>query len=1336
MEKRTDIIASNVFVSWTGADRETKNRLTEYLTQKGISCLESDRFCSGAFEEWCIQAVESCSIFLLLLTPNTFNSEYVKLELEEAKKLDDFKNRIVPVCTSLELYQEGFGGLNEFCSAVIMEDGELTEGVLEQIYEKVNSLLINRFHYIYKEKVKPSFIRLLPMLSEINMSKISDISFDKAFIKRRITEYNDENDMLTSYSEPNILMENGNVSFLCGTGGCGKSQYLNYILSYADNETLPFIVSCEKFNESNEDLFIYLYNQFCNCIGRIHSYHKSNFSRLISSKKLLLMFDGMDEIASESATRNFVGKIEAFYNSFNNRIALIFTSRNKNDAEAITIAGKKSTNYYFDNLSEEEVSALGKKLFFLFDNNDKGEEFYVRVKDVNDEIRSNPLLLTQLAIVYNCSGELPQTSYEILNAVTDITLKTDDEKGLLNSELLKNLRSILKRFAKERYNLISQGKVVEATKIFRHLLKKEYVDYEAKAEFLTEYLKNRAILIDGEFYHKMFLEFFTAVAYYEQVFDDYDEIENIDELDELLSHYTDQYWSSVIKLFLVKADSEIDEQTTIELYDRIANNEKILDYTLLFDTCRDLIRFKDAAQVTILKEILYKSAEKVYPPYGPLFYYVPEYELYPQALKAAAELKGNAKALALVRDVCFMYGQFDSAEDISTEVDGTRLYEASKPDLIGVRNALCELFYTGQTHFDEGNDIYPRCFNVGDAKSLKAYNTGLWGRMHVAFNDELELFCHNEYNEFNSEYIGLISCEYDKNHIESKFKRNFKKCTGFIFYSDLKEKFEYLNIYRKNIRVLYIPESCTFLDSHSLFNYSMILDVKASRDIILYLRSKHENLIIPDNVIEIPNHFFACDDIIKTIIMSNSVKNIGKSAFVNCINLINIEFSNNIVTIGASAFNSCKKLKKIKLYQALKEIHDCAFQDCYDLTVVEMSLGIEKIKRLAFANCTSLINIDLPKSLNYIGNRAFYRCEKLKINLNSDCEYIANSAFEKSGIFYSKVPFDKQVNKNKKKNRNTDQKNIKIQNGVKKIEEEEFRENSNIEEVVLPNTIEQIGAQAFYKCEKLKRIIIPETVKEIGHRAFYRCYNLKEVYIRNANCKIGNKAFFYCYNATIYTSAAINTSSKGFNLFTDFSFVDINDFVEENNNKIFFKKELKTVTIHHIKELRKAKKFIFMKVSAIAECAFKEHRYIESILPNGVEKIGCSAFEGCDNLREILLPETVSNIGSCAFKNCIMLEEIILPENTRFKIIEKECFSYCTSIKNVYIPDNVLYICEKAFFECTMLESVVIGRNVRRIEDNAFANCISLKSITISANFEDDIERIFGDIDRSIIKFI
>ena len=143
--KRTDIEKKDVFLSWTGADRELKNKIKDYLESHGITCLESDESCSGDFRQWSREAVSSCNLFLLILTENTYRSAYVPVEIEEYKRLSDFENRIVPVASNFDVYSKEPWGISEYASAVFTED----EAWLDTMLHKVESLVTNLLDRVY-----------------------------------------------------------------------------------------------------------------------------------------------------------------------------------------------------------------------------------------------------------------------------------------------------------------------------------------------------------------------------------------------------------------------------------------------------------------------------------------------------------------------------------------------------------------------------------------------------------------------------------------------------------------------------------------------------------------------------------------------------------------------------------------------------------------------------------------------------------------------------------------------------------------------------------------------------------------------------------------------------------------------------------------------------------------------------------------------------------------------------------------------------------------------------------------------------------------------------------
>ena len=130
-------------------------------------------------------------------------------------------------------------------------------------------------------------------------------------------------------------------------------------------------------------------------------------------------------------------------------------------------------------------------------------------------------------------------------------------------------------------------------------------------------------------------------------------------------------------------------------------------------------------------------------------------------------------------------------------------------------------------------------------------------------------------------------------------------------------------------------------------------------------------------------------------------------------------------------------------------------------------------------------------------------------------------------------------------------------------------------------------------------------------------------------------------------------------------------------------------------------------------------------IPNGIKKIGESAFFGCKSLKNVIIPTSVTSIGSFAFSGCSSLTSIIIPDSVTS--IEGYAFSDCSSLTSIVIPDSVTSIEKGAFFGCTFLTSVTMGNGVTSIGDNAFFDCYYLKSITIGNGVTSIGEYAFSD---------
>ncbi len=1355
MKERIDIKKHEVFISWTGTDYEIKNKIVEYLQASNISCLESDHSCSGDFEQWSKEAVAACNIFLLIGSFETFNSNYVPIEIAEYKKLNDYKNRIVPIWFSKDVLAAEPWGLKDYASAVILNEDGLTDSALQMILNKVISLNINYLEQKYRQASRTEQMKLLS-LSGIKHAIDKQYDFSRLYIPRTISETDENGKATLEHKSTDLFYERDEIFFIYGPAGSGKSQYVNQIRDGAPDDAILINLPCSRLL-SEKDIFTAAYNEFTRVCGYPDYYDENNFISLLNNRRVMLVFDGMDEIPTLSQKRDIISKAEAFYQANNKKTIFVFTSRSISDADLIAIGGKQVCRLLLKKLDEAEISTLSENLFVCFGKEQSGEEFFIKIQDLDEEIRSNPLLLSQLSIIYNSTNNIPETIVGIYDAITEIIFKQSEQTDNIPEEyrdmLTTDISDILKEFSKERYTLLSKGKNIEAKKIFSKIFdEKGYGESSKKrSDVLVNFLENRSIFVDGEFCHKMFLEYFAAVRYYEIAFDYYDELEDESTVETLFSHYHDTYWSSVIKMFLVKADSLIDEDTTQKLYELICSFD-VCEYTLLFDTCRDLLRMGNQAQMILIADIIKKSVDGVYPPYGPLFWYVPEYELYEISLLALNYHKGHKKfhkMLALVRDVCFIMDNKYTANSITDKISSRELFECAQANLSGVRKALCELFYLGSTDFTGGDDVYPRCFNVAEAKSLMENRCGILGRMETPFDDELSLFSHEAFSELNDEFIGMVICPYDVTAIENKLtKKSCSKLTGLILSPTENKKMSYIAINRSHIRAIYIPENILCMDTQGYqawdIRLSLSWDIVIDTDRLIYYPT---SVYLPDGLTSVATRRFYKKGRIKHIYLPNSVKYIEDYAFVECKNLTEINIPEGVAKIGAGAFNGCENLETINIPESVTKIGAGAFSGCENLETINIPESVTKIGAGAFSGCENLETINIPEGVTEIAEGTFTGCRNLaSINIPESVTKIGAGAFDRCSSL-SSINIPEGVTEiNEYFARWSSLSSINIPEGVTKIGVNAFLYCTalssiniptsvteiaggafscceNLEKIDIPKGVTEISKNAFNGCSSLSSINIPESVTEIAEGTFSDCRNLASINIPEGVTKIGAHAFDGCCSLSSINipESVTEISENAFKGCSSLSSINIPENVTEIGGSAFRGCPLPE-DIHRLIELchKSTEKAFEIEGTTLVKCKTDA---IEVTIPDGVTEIFEGAFVECKNLKSINFPEGVAKIGAAAFCSCKNLETINIPESVTE--IDELAFCFCDNLKTINIPEGVTEIGDGAFHYCRNLKTINIPKSVTKIGEEAFSYCKALTSINIPESVTEIAEGAF-----------
>ncbi len=168
------------------------------------------------------------------------------------------------------------------------------------------------------------------------------------------------------------------------------------------------------------------------------------------------------------------------------------------------------------------------------------------------------------------------------------------------------------------------------------------------------------------------------------------------------------------------------------------------------------------------------------------------------------------------------------------------------------------------------------------------------------------------------------------------------------------------------------------------------------------------------NLISIGANAFEGTEIAE-ILFSGKLKDIGDSAFKNCIKLKSIFIPSSVTSLGRSAFEGCRNLESAYLGDGLKVIPSKCFAKCHNLKEVDISY-VEKINFCAFYDCYLLADISLGmvkeigakalmntaistavlSSVEKIGTFAFAYCSDLReVTFSSNLYEIKRNVFDK-----------------------------------------------------------------------------------------------------------------------------------------------------------------------------------------------------------------------------------------------------------------------------------------------------------------------------------------------------
>lgn len=457
---------------------------------------------------------------------------------------------------------------------------------------------------------------------------------------------------------------------------------------------------------------------------------------------------------------------------------------------------------------------------------------------------------------------------------------------------------------------------------------------------------------------------------------------------------------------------------------------------------------------------------------------------------------------------------------------------------------------------------------------------------------------------------------------------------------------------------------------------------------------------------------FREDSRIKSVQVSEGITSLGSRysyLFMNCKNLTSVMLPESLTNIGEMAFYGCENLKNINIPSGLTSIGRSAFNGCKSLSgSINIPTGVTSIESYTFYQCEGLSSIVLPDGLTSIGENAFYNCKNLtSIHIPDGVTSIENSTFENCEKL----------------------KNVNIPAGVTSIGVRAFDTCESLESVTLPENLTSIKSYAFLRCKSIESLVIPDklTSTDIGDGVFAWCSNLRSVTLPKGLTSIRKEMFSGCSRLTdiVLPESVTEIEARAFSSCSDLTELALPKGLTTIGDSAFSSSGLLSVSLPE-------------GLKSIGASAFASTKFTDITLPNSLADLGESALSGNSNLESITIPDNITELkktfSNCwrlktvslpaglqkmegAFSGCNQLETITIPDNVT--VIGDDTFRYCYKLKEVHLPKKLIQIGYEAFYGCEELANISLPEKLENIDTGAFKNCPSLLGIYIpSANVQ------------------
>ena len=264
-------------------------------------------------------------------------------------------------------------------------------------------------------------------------------------------------------------------------------------------------------------------------------------------------------------------------------------------------------------------------------------------------------------------------------------------------------------------------------------------------------------------------------------------------------------------------------------------------------------------------------------------------------------------------------------------------------------------------------------------------------------------------------------------------------------------------------------------------------------DSSFYNRNLTQTIILPNSVTEIGVSAFHSNDGLISIDMGLKVETIGDNCFRTC-KLAELILSPSLKTIGASFIEFSSVISEITIPDSVESIADGAFRHTSNIKFhgkfasEDGKMLIVNNRLIAISNDANMTEFVVPSTVTSVGESVLCNAG----NDNNISSFSGNCATE-DGIFL-------------------------ISDGVLCA----IAGGSGVTDLIIPNGVTYISPSITYMYNKIESIVIPDSVTEIGYSAFAYSNKVTTITIGSGIKNIGSGAFRQCSKlSTIYCKAIV-----------------------------------------------------------------------------------------------------------------------------------------------------------------------------------------------------------------------